>query len=149
MAYTEKKIETILRRHGYKVTPQRRAILTAVMGSQEHLAPADIYERVSREHPGIGLVTIYRTIEILSELGLICEMHVGGSGRSYLVRRPAEHHHHLICSGCGMVVDFTDCDLGELERRLSRETDFTIDSHLLEFVGQCRNCRKEKETVSG
>ena len=142
MVYTEKKIEGALRQRGYKITPQRRSILKSIIKSHEHLTPSAIYERVRRENPGIGLVTIYRTLEILAELGLICEMHAGGNCRSYLMRRPSEHHHHLICSGCGTVIDFTDCDLGKLEQRLSRENNFTINGHLLEFLGQCSDCLK-------
>jgi Fur family transcriptional regulator, ferric uptake regulator len=147
MVYTEKKIEHALRQHGYKITPQRRTIISAIVHSHEHLTPAAIYEKVCREHPGIGLVTIYRTLEMLTGLGLICEMHAGGSCRSYLMRRPAEHHHHLICSDCGTVIDFTNCDLSGLEKRLAKETSFKINGHLLEFLGQCRECRKEKETA--
>ena len=143
MVYTEKKIEAVLKRRGYKITLQRRTIIKAIIHSHEHLTPAAIHERIRREHPGIGLVTVYRTLEILAGLGLICEMHAGGNCRSYLIRRPAEHHHHLICSDCGTVIDFTDCGLGELERRLSRETRFKINGHLLEFVGLCRNCREK------
>jgi Fur family ferric uptake transcriptional regulator len=144
MVYTEKRIETELRKRGFKITPQRRTIIGAIIHSHEHLTPAAIHERVRQEHPGIGLVTIYRTIEMLAELGLICETHAGGSCRSYLMRRPSEHHHHLICSDCGKVIDFTACDLGGLERRLSEETRFKISGHLLEFLGQCRQCRREK-----
>jgi Fur family ferric uptake transcriptional regulator len=143
MVYTEKRIETELRKRGFKITPQRRTIIGAIIDSHEHLTPAAIHERVSQEHPGIGLVTIYRTIEMLAELGLICETHAGGSCRSYLMRRPSEHHHHLICSDCGKVIDFTDCGLGELERRLSEETRFKISGHLLEFLGQCRQCKEK------
>jgi Fur family ferric uptake transcriptional regulator len=142
MIYTEKKIESLLRQNGYKVTPQRRTILSAITNIHEHLTPAAIYNRVCQERPGIGLVTIYRTLEMLTSLGLICEVHVGGNCRSYLMRRPSEHHHHLICSDCGTVIDFTDCDLGELEQRLSKEKRFKINGHLLEFIGQCQNCRK-------
>jgi Fur family ferric uptake transcriptional regulator len=142
MIYSEKKVEKLLRQQGFKITPQRRTILSAIARSREHLTPAAIYEHVKKERPGIGLVTIYRTLEILAGLGLICEMHVGGNCRSYLMRRPAEHHHHLICSDCGTVIDFTDCDLGKLEARLSRETSFKINGHLLEFLGQCRKCQE-------
>jgi Fur family ferric uptake transcriptional regulator len=144
MKYIDKKIVSILKQRGYKITPQRRTVLATIMHSHEHLTPAAIYERVRRKHLGIGLVTIYRTLEMLTKLGLICEMHTGGSCRSYLMRRPLEHHHHLICSDCGTVIDFTDCDLGELERRLSKENSFKINGHLLEFMGQCRNCLKRK-----
>ena len=142
MRYTEHKIETILRQFGFKITPQRRTILSIITLSHEHLTPAAIYNRVYQEHPGIGLVTIYRTLEILARLGLICEVHAGGNCRSYLARRPAEHHHHLICSECGTVIDFTDCDLSELEQRLSQKTGFEIESHLLEFLGRCPVCHK-------
>ncbi len=137
-----KRTISVLRQRGYKLTLQRRAVLNVITLSREHLTPASIYERVHQEHPGIGLVTIYRTLEILTELGLICEVHAGGNCRSYLMRRPSEHHHHLICSDCGAVVDFVDCELGELEQRLSQETDFEIKSHLLEFLGRCQTCRK-------
>jgi len=144
MVYTEKKIERELRRHGHKITPQRRMVISAIVQSHEHLTPSAIHQRVRSEHPGIGLVTIYRTLEMLAGLGLICETHAGGSCRSYLMRWPSEHHHHLICSDCGKVVDFTDCDLAGLERRLAKETSFKINGHLLEFLGQCRSCHKEK-----
>jgi Fur family ferric uptake transcriptional regulator len=91
------------------------------------------------------LVTIYRTLEILAELELVCEVHVGGNCRSYLLRRPREHHHHLVCSQCGTVVDFTDCDLSGLEDRISKDNGFTIEGHILEFIGRCRECSKPVE----
>ena len=144
MVFTEKRTEQELRKHGFKITPQRRLIIGAIFNSREHLTPAAIYERVNSEYQSIGLVTVYRTIEILDQLGLICEMHAGGSSRSYLMRRPSQHHHHLICSDCGKVVDFTNCDLKKLERRLAKETRFKISSHLLEFSGHCRECRQKK-----
>ena len=144
MRHIDSKIVNILRQRGYKITPQRRTVISTIMHSHEHLTPAEIYERVCRERPGIGLVTVYRTLEMLAELDLICEMHTGGNCRSYLMRRPLEHHHHLICSECGIVIDFTDCDLGELEQRLSEENNFKINGHLLEFMGQCRNCLKRE-----
>ena len=141
MIISEKKITTILRQHGYKLTPQRRGVIRAIASSQDHLTPAAIYEKVHQDHPKIGLVTIYRTLEILTKLGLICEVHVGGSCRSYLMRRPSGHHHHLVCSDCGKVIDFADCDLNELEQRLSRETGFKMERHLLEFLGCCPACQ--------
>ena len=143
MGFTDKKLLSVLKKYGYKLTPQRRAVLKVLNSSQEHLTPADVYEKVQPECPGIGLVTIYRLLKLLIKLGLICEVRANGNPRRYLIRRQPEHHHHLICSGCGVVVDFTDCDLSGLGKRLSRETGFEIETHLLEFVGLCRNCQKE------
>ena len=141
MQLRDKRFLLALKQHDYKLTPQRRAILKVLSSSQEQLSPAEIYERVRPEHPGIGLVTVYRVLQILAKLGLICEVHAGGNCRHYLIRRQPEHHHHLICSGCRAVVDFADCDLSELEGRLSRETGFEIETHLLEFLGRCRRCQ--------
>ncbi len=142
MGRTKKKIGTILKQQGYRLTPQRRAVLNAIANRHDHLTPAALYKRVHPQQPSIGLATVYRTLEILAELGLICEVHTGGGCRSYLLRRPSEHHHHLICAECGVVVDFIDCDLGELEQRLSQKTGFEIENHLLEFFGHCRDCDK-------
>jgi len=143
MSFSNKKLLPVLRQNGFKLTPQRQAVLKVLSSSQEHLTPADIYEKVQPECPGIGLVTIYRFLQLLTELNLVCEVHADNTSRRYLIRREPEHHHHLICSGCGAVVEFTDCDLGELGQRLSHETGFEIENHLLEFVGRCRICQKE------
>ena len=141
MKFTE-NIVSRLRQRGYKLTAQRQAVVSVIALSHEHLTPTAIYGKVRQEYPGIGLVTIYRTLEILTKLGLICEVHSSGSCRSYLLRRPSGHHHHLICSNCGKVVDFADCDIKELEKKLSQETGFKIESHLLEFSGRCQDCQK-------
>jgi Fur family ferric uptake transcriptional regulator len=142
MNLSRRKISIIIRQRGYKLTPQRRAVLKTIMESRNHLTPEAIYRRVKEEYPGIGLTTVYRTLNILSDLRLICEVHTAGSCRSYLVRRPLEHHHHLICSKCNKVVDFTDCDLTDIERKLSEGTGFKIKDHLLEFVGVCPDCQR-------
>jgi Fur family ferric uptake transcriptional regulator len=141
MRLTERKVVAALRQHGYKITPQRRAVIQVITSTQDHLTPATIYGKIRQVHPGIGLVTIYRTLEILDKLGLICEVHAGGNCRSYTISTP-QHHHHLICSNCGIVIDFTGHYLSELEQNLSKESGFRIDSHLLEFVGLCQACQK-------
>jgi len=135
-----------LKQGGYKLTPQRQAVVRTILLAPYHLSPADIYKKVSKKHPGIGLVTVYRTLEILTRLGLICELHTGGGSRNYVVRESKEHHHHLICTDCGKVVHFVSCGLEKLSQRLSREADFEIKTHLLEFFGRCHNCRKKKST---
>ncbi|MFC1871205.1 Fur family transcriptional regulator [Chloroflexota bacterium] len=141
MRISEKGTIASLRRHGYKLTPQRRVIIQALAATQDHLTPAELYERVHRENPNIGLVTVYRTIEILTKLELLCELHAGGSCHSYTISAPG-HHHHMICSGCGAVVDFAGYDLANLEQKLSRETGFKIKDFLLEFTGLCRACQE-------
>jgi len=142
MRLTGRKVVATLRQHSYKLTPQRRVVIQAIVSNQEHLTPTAIYEKVHQDHPDIGLVTIYRTIEILAKLKLICELHAGGSCHSYTISALG-HHHHLICSNCGKVVDFPSCELEEAQQSLSKQTGFRIDSHLLEFIGLCQTCQKE------
>ena len=143
MRLTERKIATTLRQRGYKLTPQRRVVIQTIASSQDHLTPAALYEKVHQGHPNIGLVTIYRTLDILAKLELICELHGGGICRSYTISAEG-HHHHLICSNCGTVIDFTGYDLSELEQRLSQETGFKMGGHLLEFIGLCQACQDKR-----
>ena len=135
-----------LKSNGYKLTPQRIVVLDALAESRGCLTPAELYERVQRERPETGLVTIYRTLEIFANLDIICEIHSTGNGAAYMLRKPLGHHHHLICSSCGIVEDFSDCDLDDLEQRLSLLTGFDIERHLLELVGICHECQ-QKELV--
>jgi Fur family ferric uptake transcriptional regulator len=141
MRLTERKVLAELRNNGYKITPQRRAVVKAITSSRGSLSPAALYEKLRQTSPGIGLVTIYRTLEILAELSLVCELHSSGGNRSYTTGT-VQHHHHLICSGCGTVFDFSGYHLEKLEKSLSRDSGFRIDGHLLEFFGLCRACQK-------
>jgi Fur family ferric uptake transcriptional regulator len=140
MRLTANKIAGILREHGNKLTPQRHLVLRVIASSQDHLTPESIYEKARLVDSNIGRVTVYRTLDLLDNLGLVCKIHSKDGCRSYMMRRPSEHHHHLVCSGCGKVVDFTNCNLAETEKRLAQESGFNINSHLLEFYGLCREC---------
>lgn len=128
-----------LKESGYKMTPQRVAVIDAIARSQEHLTPVALYRKVRQVQPDIGLVTVYRTLNILTQLGLVCEMRAGET-RSY-VGSPPQHHGHLICSRCGKVVNFTQCNVAEVEQRLAHETGFAIEEHHLDFFGHCRECQ--------
>ena len=147
MKLTEKTIVAALRRNDYKATPQRRAVIHAIANSNDHLTPAEIHDRIHQDHLGIGLVTVYRTLDVLITLNLVCELHTGTNCPSYTLSVP-QHHHHLICSDCGKVVDFTGHNLAELEERLARESGFRIDDHVLEFTGRCRTCQEMSGTAS-
>ena len=140
MKLTANKIARILRQNGYRLTPQRRAVLKTIAGSHDHVTPAEVCARVRQEYPTTGLATVYRLINLLAQLNLICRVNLGGNSQSYSMRRPMEHHHHMVCSCCGRVVDFTNCDLSQLEKQLARETGFKIEGHLLEIYGKCPQC---------
>jgi Fur family transcriptional regulator, ferric uptake regulator len=138
------EIADLLRKSGHKATPQRMAIINVVLESKELLSPAALFEKVRRVDPEVGEVTIYRTLNILFELGLVCMVHTGENTHSY-ISRPPEHHGHVICSGCGKVVDFLNCDLSELEQKLMNDTGFAIKEHRLDFYGICSQCRLQEK----
>lgn len=139
MRLSQRRIAAVLKKHGYRLTPQRRAVIETVALSRGHLTAAAVHGKLKQNHPGIGLVTVYRTLEIMANLGLICRVHTGGCN-SYTASASG-HHHHLVCGGCGLVVDFSRHNLTALEKKLCRETGFTIGSRLLEFSGLCQACQ--------
>jgi Fur family transcriptional regulator, ferric uptake regulator len=143
---TANKIAGILREHGYKLTPQRHALLKTIASQHDHLSPEAIYELTRAEHPGIGLVTVYRTLELLDRLDLVCRVHSADGCHDYMMRGPTEHHHHLVCSDCGQTIDFMDCDLADLEQKISAKTGYEISGHLLELYGRCGLCRKKSRS---
>jgi Fur family transcriptional regulator, ferric uptake regulator len=131
-----------LRQAGHKITSQRVAIIKIVIESDELLTPSALYKRARELDPEVGEVTVYRTLDILSQLGLVCMVHTSENTHSY-IGRPAEHHFHLICSECGRVINFTGCSVSELEKKLVLETGFTIHEHRLDFYGKCLECHEK------
>jgi Fur family ferric uptake transcriptional regulator len=119
-----------IRGRGYKATPQRLAILRA-LAAEQHQSLEEIRARC----PEVGLVTIYRTLYLLSEIGAVRRLDLGDGPRFELAE---DHHHHLICESCGEVSEFEKCPL---DLRRLRDMDFEISSHTLELYGQCADCR--------
>ncbi|MEL7562987.1 Fur family transcriptional regulator [Dehalogenimonas sp. 4OHTPN] len=140
-----------LKAAGYKLTQQRRAIVGAVLAADKSMTPQALYAAAAKKHPEIGLVTVYRTLALLDQLGLLCQFQPDGAARSFKAGS-REHHHHLVCRGCGEVVDFGRCPL-ELKTVLEKETGFHITDHRLEFTGFCRECQvsenRESKTAKG
>lgn len=127
----------------YKITPQRRIILTTLLEHSEvHLSAEDIYGIVKIKHPEIGLATVYRTLELLAELGVLQKMNFGDGRSRFEFSHDEEHyHHHLICTKCGTVIEFADDLLESLEEAISLKSGFQIIDHQLKFFGYCNNCR--------
>jgi len=133
-----------LKAKGYKVTRQRKAVLESLAQANGHQTPQEVYQSLRVTEPSIGLATVYRTLEVLKRLGVVCELSMPDCGRSYTLGASDQHHHHLVCSGCGVVVDFTTHGLDELEHRLMLESGFAITSHVLEFAGVCPSCQRSR-----
>jgi Fur family transcriptional regulator, ferric uptake regulator len=119
-----------IRGRGYKVTPQRLAVLRA-LAEEQHQSLEEIRARC----PKVGLVTIYRTLDLLSGIGVVRRLDLGNGPRYELAE---DHHHHLICESCGHVSEFEECPV---DPRLLRDMDFEVSSHSLEIYGRCTDCK--------
>jgi Fur family transcriptional regulator, ferric uptake regulator len=130
-----------LQKEGYRLTAARRAILEALLASGGHITADGLAEAVRPIAPGVGRMTVYRTLELLSELGLIRPVYQGTGAAHYILMENG-HHHHLICSNCDRVIEFEECLVEEMARALGGRFDFHIQGHLIELYGLCQACRK-------
>lgn len=132
-----------LRNHSYKLTPQRQTILKAFLKNvDKHLSAEDIYMLVKNQYPEIGLATVYRTLDILAELGILQKNDFGdGRSRYEFSRHDEHHHHHLICLHCGNVSEFDDDLLESLETIINKKSQFKVVDHDLKFYGYCKKCQ--------
>lgn len=127
-----------LRAAGYKITPARLAVLRVVAETSGHLVSTTVWERGRAIYPKLGRATVYRTLELLTELRILRPIY-GGGGELHFIRAEGGHH-HLVCADCGDTVEFDDCVATELGQVLAERFGFTIQSHLLEFYGLCAPC---------
>ncbi len=142
------------RDYGYRITIPRQTILQVLDESKEHLSAEDIYLKVHNIYPAIGLTTVYRTLEILVNMGLIYKFDFGDGRARYELSsgsRKAFHHYHLICTECGRIINYTDFIDEELElvkkteKELSKKYNFKIKNHTIQFYGLCDRCANNKE----
>jgi len=124
---------------GYRLTAPRRVIIEIMASTHYALSPIDLYDQGRRQYPGLGLVTVYRTLEKLEELGLVQRVHQPGGCHMY-IRAAQGHQHILLCQKCGQAVYFGGDNLNPLVTRLSTETGFTILEHWLQLFGTCEKC---------
>lgn len=143
------KIKQQLQSQGYKLTPQREATVRVLLENEEdHLSAEDVFMLVKEKAPEIGLATVYRTLELLSELHVVHKLNFGDGVARYDLRGDStkHHHHHLICVQCGTMQEILEDWLGPLEERLLNEYQFQVVDHRLDFQGICKNCQeKERE----
>jgi Fur family ferric uptake transcriptional regulator len=138
---------------GHRLTVPRRAILSVLSKTPEHPSAEEIYLDVHRVYPSIGLTTVYRTLELLVQNGLVFKFDFGDGRARYELTETQKrigHHHHLVCTGCGRIIDYTDFINDEIElltrteKGLTKKYGFKITNHLIQFYGICEKCRDKK-----
>lgn len=143
-----------LKEWGYKLTTPREIILDLLNKTSEHLSAEEIFLDVCRIYPNIGLATVYRTLELLVRIGLVFKFDFGDGRARYELKEGPEGprpHHHLVCTNCNRVIDYSGSvnEVIELrkkiEKGLSKKYHFKILNHFFRFDGLCERCQKEKE----
>ncbi len=129
-----------LREHGYRLTPQRLMVLEAIHEAQSHVSAEELYSQVRVKYPQVNISTVYRTLELLKNLGLVTETDLG-SGVLRYHHADKGHHHHLVCQRCGRMFDLDESVLDSLSGALIREHGFVPDLRHLAIFGCCRDCR--------
>lgn len=140
-----------IKKSGMRLTRHRAAILDVLVSTHDHLSAEDIYMRVHKDYPAVGLTTVYRTLEAFTDLGMLVHFDFGDKRLRYELAEefsPKKHHHHLICRKCGQITDYTDflknevCLIKSTESELSKKYDFKIEAHQVHFYGLCRKCKE-------
>ena len=130
-----------LSKQGYRLTPQRMMILSAIENSDNHISAEEIYTQITAKYPNVNISTVYRTLELLKRLGLVTETDLGEGRVRY---HPAEkgHHHHLVCWECGAIIDLDESVLSPVKDVLLKEYGFIADLRHLAILGRCVNCSR-------
>ena len=129
-----------LRASGYRVTPQRQLVLEAVT-KLEHATPEEIYAEVKQTAVGVNVSTVYRTLELLEQNGLVTHTHLGHGAHRYHLAAEAQHI-HLVCRACGTIIQLDPAAVGSLVTSLEAEYGFETDVGHLTVFGTCAQCRR-------
>ena len=135
------ELKKALHDQGLKLTRSRLTVLQVLAATSAHLKVAEVHRRARQIDGRVGLASVYRTMDLLARLQLIKHVHVEHRHRHY-ARITERHGHHLVCNDCGLVVEFSDCQLERLTRTLARRTKFRIEGHCMDFFGQCQDCSR-------
>src|ERR671939_605143 len=133
--------ERILKDRGYRLTNQRRIIVHELEG-ERHLSAEEIYDRVKGGHTELGLCTVYRTIDLLTELGIVRKDDFG-EGYSRYELATERMHHHARCRECGTVIEFNEELMEYLVLQVERETGFVTDLYEITLYGRCKECSSQ------
>jgi Fur family ferric uptake transcriptional regulator len=123
-------------------TQQRLAVATVVLDAPDHLSAEDVLRRVAKRGLGVGLATVYRTLDLLVSSGLVAERDFGEGFRRYEAVAPGQAHEHCICSSCGRVMELTNDRLERVIALVAEEVEFRPHHHHLEVFGLCRDCQQ-------
>lgn len=143
-----KDLREKLSERGYKMTPQRKEILKIFVehSDMHHMSAEDVYGILRKNDSEIGLATVYRALDLLSQLDILVQLDFGDGCARYELNTAdpkIHHHHHLICVKCRKVIEFEEDLLDDLEETIAQESGFKILNHEVKFFGYCKDCQSQ------
>jgi Fur family transcriptional regulator, ferric uptake regulator len=131
---------------GLRLTRKRELVVEAMVDAKGSFTAQDLHDRLRASRSGIGLTTVYRTLEILSEAGAIERVHGLNHCEAFVVAG-RRHSHTVVCSSCGSASELVDCGCDELVHAAAQKSGFRIDDHVIQLSGICRSCAAKERAV--
>ncbi len=134
----------LLKKNNLKFTIQREVILETLYGSDAHLTPEALHHLIQNKHPDLktGIATVYRTLALLEESGVVTSLSFGAQGKKYELGAK-EHHDHLICTECGKITEFVDEEIEKRQHFITKELGFKMEDHSMQIYGICSQCQRK------
>lgn len=137
-----------LERRGLKLTAERQALFDEIFSRHEHLEADELLVRLRAKHTKISRATIYRTLELLVDSGIVGRVRIGEAGYRYERLRAGDHHDHLICDQCGRVIEFFEPRIENLQDEVAERYGFVLLSYSHQMRGICRSCRPRAKAAA-
>jgi len=135
------KMSTLSKESGKRSTAQRQLLLEIIREADGHLDAGELYQQARQRQPALSLSTVYRNLRLFKDLGLVEEHQLDSARRQYEVRSRAKHH-HLVCLGCGQILEFQCPSADSLKSKLGIEEGFRVISAEVRLVGYCPSCQQ-------
>lgn len=139
------RFKKMISQEGLKSTRQRAEILEVFLNSAGHQNLAEIYAQVTKVNPKIGYTTVYRTLKLLTRLGLATQRQFADGETRYEPNPEGTHHDHLICVRCGKIIEFKEEAMESLQNKIAKRYGFSIFQHRMELYGYCGSCTSKKD----
>jgi len=137
------RFKDILKQNSLKFTKQREVVLETMYHNDEHFSPESLYMLIKQNNPelNVGIATIYRTLNLLEESGIVTSLSFGANGKKFeLGNKP--HHDHMICKICGEIIEFENDKIEQIQKDIAKEYNFKLTGHLMQLYGVCKKCQK-------
>jgi Fur family ferric uptake transcriptional regulator len=140
----KRPLEAFVRAKGLHASKVRDLVVDTFLLAGEHLGLEALLEKVRQKNPGVGMATVYRTMKLLEEAGLVHARDFGSGSTLYEIALGRAHHDHLVCDRCGAIVEFVSEPIEEFQERIAAEHGFQLLRHRHELFGVCRDCQRRR-----